>query len=248
MVERGNQSRVISLFADEQLAPNAEVQLDEDAVSHVRARRAVPGAAARVINGRGTVAEGRLETVERHRVSVLVTSVEQRPAPERLEVLVPVADKDRMLMAAEKCAELQITHWRPVVYERSRSVSPRGEGPRFREKVLARMRAALEQSGGAWLPEVLEEAELETALDALRNTVGKLVLDSSGTLLHSHMSQRINALAVGPEGGFSAGELALATDSGWTAASLGPTTLRFETAVIAGVAVIRVTPPRRSSE
>ena len=39
-----------------------------------------------------------------------------------------------------------------------RSVSPRGEGPAFGEKVRARMLSALEQSGGAWLPTILPDA------------------------------------------------------------------------------------------
>jgi 16S rRNA (uracil1498-N3)-methyltransferase len=45
-------------------------------------------------------------------------------------------------------------------------------------------------------------------------------------------------LAVGPEGGWSAAEIALFTRAGWHSASLGPRILRVETAVIAALAIV----------
>jgi 16S rRNA (uracil1498-N3)-methyltransferase len=45
-------------------------------------------------------------------------------------------------------------------------------------------------------------------------------------------------LAVGPEGGWTAAEVALFTRGGWHSASLGPRILRVETAVIAALAVV----------
>jgi len=45
-------------------------------------------------------------------------------------------------------------------------------------------------------------------------------------------------LAVGPEGGWTAAEIALFMDAGWQSVSLGPRILRVETAVIAALAVV----------
>jgi 16S rRNA (uracil1498-N3)-methyltransferase len=159
-----------------------------------------------------------------------------RPAP--LEVIVPVADRDRMLLAAEKCAELQVTAWRPAWFSRSRSVSPRGEGSRFRDKVVARMQAALEQSGGAWLPEVHPEASLPDALAAV-SAPTRLVCDSSGTSLQGRISHEGIGLLVGPEGGFEPDELRGITAQGWVPVALASSVLRFETAIIAAVATVR---------
>jgi len=44
-------------------------------------------------------------------------------------------------------------------------------------------------------------------------------------------------LAIGPEGGWTPGELKKFTQSGWKPATLGPTVLRAETAAIAAVAI-----------
>ncbi len=46
------------------------------------------------------------------------------------------------------------------------------------------------------------------------------------------------ALAIGPEGGWTADELAIFTAANWTAASLGKTILRAETAAIAAVSIV----------
>jgi 16S rRNA (uracil1498-N3)-methyltransferase len=49
---------------------------------------------------------------------------------------------------------------------------------------------------------------------------------------------RTTRFAVGPEGGFTDTEVALATDAGWQAADLGPRILRVETAAVAMAATI----------
>lgn len=230
---------MISFLTGDSLVQGSEVELPEDSVAHARARRVEAGDAARLLDGRGTIATGRLVAIEKRRLLVWVDIVSLVPRPRGLEVLVPIADKDRMLLAAEKCAELQVTAWRPVRYARSRSVNPRGEGPRFREKVEARMRAALEQSGGAWLPSILDEVEFEAAIRGVDAAMTRVVLDSSGTSLAGHIGKNDMALAVGPEGGLTEGELATARDLGWRTAALADTVLRFETAVITAVGTVR---------
>jgi len=45
------------------------------------------------------------------------------------------------------------------------------------------------------------------------------------------------ALAIGPEGGWTAEEMALFSEQGWKHVTLGPRILRAETAAIAGLAV-----------
>ena len=122
----------------------------------------------------------------------------------------------------------------------SRSVSPRGEGPAFQEKLRLRMIAALEQSAGAWLPVLEPEADAGTVLSTA--VVGHAVLlDGLGQPIVDVLRD-VHAplvLACGPEGGLEPGERAMFTDNGWRAASLGRNVLRFETAGIAGLALAR---------
>lgn len=231
---------MLTLFSEQVLEEGVELLLDDDAAHHAHVRRARPGDAVRLVDGRGTVARGTLATPDRRRVSIRIAEVSRMPPPVPLEIVVPVADRERMLIAAEKCVELQATAWRPAQFARSRSVSNRGEGEKFRGRLTARMRSALEQCGGAWLPAIHSEAD---AIDVLRESAGerRFILDSGGRALTTEPLDAAIALVVGPEGGFEASELEAARALGWIPASLGPTTLRFETAVIAAAAVIRAT-------
>ena len=240
-MERRDRAMITLFETGHEFVRGRTVTLSEEHVRHVRARRAVNGDAARLVDGRGHIAVGRIAASDKRSVSVAIEEVKVVPKPAALEVLVPVADRDRMLMAAEKCAELQITGWRPVYFARSRSVSPRGEGPKFHEKVVARMRAALEQSGGAWLPEVHAEVEGVDALKAASDQWMRVFLDAGGQPLPAGVASVPAIVAVGPEGGWETHEIALARDTGWRLTSLSLSTLRFETAIIAAAAVIRAT-------
>ncbi|HEX5829807.1 MAG TPA: 16S rRNA (uracil(1498)-N(3))-methyltransferase, partial [Gemmatimonadaceae bacterium] len=136
----------------------ASIELGADAAQHVRVRRMRAGDALRVHDGTGRVAWGTLASVERRGASVGVERVEVAARPAPIHLLVPVADRDRMLWLAEKAVELGLASWRPVRWVRSRSVAGRGEGSGFAEKLRARMAAALVQSEGAWLPELHADA------------------------------------------------------------------------------------------
>jgi len=207
-------------------------------VRHANVRRLEAGDEVRLTDGAGTVAHGHLRRMDHRAADVEVEQCESMARPLALTLLVPVADRDRMLWLAEKAAELAITDWRPVMYARSRSVSPRGEGAGFARKIAARMASALEQSGGAWLPELHGDASLEEAIEACE-AAARFVLDRAGASLPSFAPFGETAIVVGPEGGLESEEIELLLARRWRSASLGTTTLRFETAGIAAAAVVR---------
>lgn len=238
MVEREHRAAV-TLYVGDGFSAGQSLELPEGPAHHVRVRRVVQGDAVRLLDGRGSIADGVVEAFTKRRVTVRVGTVGHVDAPPPLHLLVPVADRDRMLFAAEKCTELRVTSWRPVLWARSRSVSPRGEGDKFREKVVARMVAALEQSGSAWLPESLPEMQPSEALAVPSVEAARVLLNATGAPLLSMTSAGSMTIAVGPEGGFEPAELELATTLGWRTAALGSSVLRFETALIAATAVIR---------
>ena len=152
-MERRDHTTVATFYADEVLAAGRRIELGEAPAHHARVRRIEVGEAIRVTNGRGAIGTGTLERLTRDLAVVSVEEVAERPRPPHLRLFVPVADRDRMLWLAEKSAEIGVTAWQPVIFRRSASVSPRGEGEAFMRKARARMIAAIEQSNGAWLPE-----------------------------------------------------------------------------------------------
>jgi len=142
-----------------------------------------------------------------------------------------------MLWLAEKATELGITSWRPVMWRRSKSVSPRGEGSTFQGKVRARMTSALLQSGGAWLPDMFPDASVDRAVSAAPAGT-RLVLARDGDPIASVPIGEPVTIALGPEGGMEADELKTFVDGGFHPVRLAETTLRFETAGIAAIAIV----------
>ena len=240
-MERRDRAGVATFYADAALAAGARVELDESAAQHAKVRRVGEGDPLRVTNGRGSIAEGTLERLTRGLAVVLLDTVTAVPKPAPLRLFVPVADRERMLWLAEKSAELAVSEWQPVLFRRSASVSPKGQGEAFIRKARARMIGALEQSGGGWLPELCAELSLEDALVRAQDLGGeRFVLERGGQSIIARHPKAAIAL-VGPEGGIAPEERTLIIDRyGWLPVSLGDTTLRFETAAILAAGVLRV--------
>jgi 16S rRNA (uracil1498-N3)-methyltransferase len=224
----------MTTFFVHKVAPG-RTELGEEAAHHVRVKRLVGGELVRLVDGEGCIGDGWIETIGKKSVTVEVMGVHSIDRPLAIHLCVPVADKDRMLWVAEKAAELQVERWIPVMYARSKSVASRGEGEAFGKKVLARMIAALEQSGGAWLPAIHPMLSAREVAEDMRG----IVLNQRGTRLGRMDFAAPAVIAIGPEGGFESEELGLFQDRGWRTASLGDVTLRFETAAIGAVAVAR---------
>lgn len=242
-MERGDPSGLAVFVTDDAPVSGATAVLGDDAAHHMRVRRLDVGTVVGLRDGAGHVATGTLVRLAKHSAQVEVTSVTVVPPPRPVHLLVPVADRDRMLWLAEKAAEMACTSWRPVLWRRSRSVSPRGEGVTFLAKVQARMRSALGQSHGAWLPQLFPEATPDrAALAAPEGT--RLMLDAGGVPMIGAGAPALEGtitLAVGPEGGFEPDEREALIAAGFVAVSLGRTILRFETAAVVALGIARAT-------
>ncbi len=238
-MERGDSAGLAVFFTSEPLVAGTICTLGEDEARHMKVRRIDVGATIGLCDGAGAVAEGRLVRLAKQGAQVEVSQVRHIAPARPVHLLVPVADRDRLLWLAEKAAELACTSWRPVLWRRSRSVSPRGEGVTFQAKVRARMQGALAQSHGAWLPQLFPEAPIERAIQAAPEGV-RLVLDAGGLpLARSPIAAGDVMIAVGPEGGFESDEIDALHAAGFVSAGLGDTILRFETAAVVALGIIR---------
>jgi len=210
--------------------------LSEEAAHHIRVARVGIGECIALRNGAGKAAVGTLVKVSKSSalVDISETSELSRPAP--IHLLAPVADRERMLWLAEKVTELAVTSWRPVMWRRSKSVSPRGEGPTFQAKVRARMTSALIQSGGGWLPDIFPESTVERAVAAAPLGT-RLLLSKDGEPIVGVPMRTPITIALGPEGGMEQAERDIFIGAAFLPVKLGDSTLRFETAGVAAVAI-----------
>lgn len=214
------------------------VTLAEGEVQHARVRRVGLGERVRLVDGSGGVALGTIVRLGKAEARIDVETVDHVDPPPVLHLMLPIADRDRMLLLAEKATELAVFSWRPVMWKRSRSVSQRGEGVAFQSKARMRMITALTQSGGAWLPVLYPDATPERAVVSAP-AGARWLLDADGEPVSNVAISAPLLIAVGPEGGLEPDQRAVFVSAGFTPVCVAPLTLRFETAAIAGLAVAR---------
>ncbi len=238
-MERDHRPGVAHFFSAEPLLVPGALVLGEDSAHHARVRRLAIGAPVTVRDGSGTTASGALIRMAKHHLELEIEAPRCPPQLPPVHVLVPVADKERMLLLAEKATELGVTTWRPVLWRRSRSVAGRGEGPMFAQKVEARMIGALLQSEGAWLPQRFTESNAERAIAALPAEGTRLLLDPEGAPIASLTLTSPVVIAVGPEGGFESDETEKLLEAGFQRVAIAGGILRMETAAIVALGVVR---------
>ena len=141
---------------------------------------------------------------------------------------------DRADFLVEKLTELGATRFVPLVTTRA-VVQPK---PAVVEKFTRAVIEASKQCGRNVLMGVDPPQKWEAFASRADLPSARFVLHTGPTLARLPTTRTGAAVAVGPEGGFTQDEIALALASGWTPASLGPRVLRVETAALAAVAVL----------
>ena len=235
-MECADRAPVATFFATDGFVAGGTVTLSEDAAHHIRVARVGVGDCVALRNGEGRAAVGVLVKSSRSSALVDITEISEIARPSPIHLLTPVADRERMLWLAEKATELGITSWRPVMWRRSKSVSPRGEGSTFQGKVRARMTSALVQSAGGWLPEIFPEASVDRAIAAAPLGT-RLILSKDGEPIAGVPMHSPVIIALGPEGGMEDAERDAFIGAAFLPVKLAQSTLRFETAGISAVAI-----------
>lgn len=138
----------------------------------------------------------------------------------------------RMELVVEKTAEIGVTKIVPILADRS--VARTGEGNKL-ERWRRIAESAARQSLRRTVPEVSSPVAFRDALEAAEGAV--LLHNGSELPSLEEVVPSPVGLFVGPEGGWSEGEIGLASERGAAFARIGATRLRSETAGI--VAVVR---------
>ena len=151
------------------------------------------------------------------------------PSPE-IHLFPAIIKKDNFELIVQKCTELGVVAFHPIVSERSEKKDLNIERLR---KIATE---ASEQSGKVILPEIFEPADLETAV---KNFDGKIfVLDFNGQKLPTKIGKGKIGILIGPEGGWSDNERSFFKKTKIKSFSLGTQILRAETASIVASALI----------
>jgi 16S rRNA (uracil1498-N3)-methyltransferase len=233
--------RVIRTCVDMPLAVGARLALPEEAAAHlVRVLRLGPGDGCVLFNGDGRDYAARIVSANRKSVEAEIASAREvrNESPLRIVLVQGIARGEKMDWVLQKATELGVAAIVPVHAARG-EVRLDGEraGKRLRHWRSVVM-AACEQSGRARIPGVAAPRALADALADLPAT--RLLLDPAATQpLPSAIAADGCALAIGPEGGWSATDIGTLQAAGFIGARLGPRVLRTETAGLAAIAALQ---------
>jgi 16S rRNA (uracil1498-N3)-methyltransferase len=198
--------------------------------------RLAPGARIEVFDGEG----GRYDAVVEAGFEAVRLGARQEAARAAVEIaLVPALAKgEKMDLVVQKATELGVARLLPFAAERSVA---RLEGAKGAERAARWRRIAEEaarQCGRADVPEVRPPVPLAAALADLAPGTRTIVFHPGAGRLGGAAGPSVAAV-VGPEGGLTDGELRACEAAGAERASLGPRTLRAETAAIVAVALLQ---------
>ena len=211
-----------------------EVRVEGPAYRHLfRARRLAANAVVRLVDGEGTARFGRAQEVTAS--EAWLSLGEDAPTNEPamyLELLAPVPKGSRLSWMVEKATEIGASAIRLMHAERA----PR----RISASTLARLKrvavAAVEQSHRSVVPVVSGAHDFSGLPVLLESLQERWFLQPGATEPSESSVETRAALLVGPEGGWTAGELEQLGEWGCQALGLGPTIMRIETAAAVGCA------------
>lgn len=235
------------VLLDVALLEHTEIELPSDIAHQVRdVLRVTPGAVIQLLDGYGATYTTEVLSLDRRRVVVRLGAREEQQAEFPCQVILCQG----MLKAAkfewilQKATELGVAAIQPLLTERAVAATEMtGEARQRRwQRILAE---ALEQCGGDRLPTLSAPRPLMHALASLpadaialfpweeadaaplRATLARAIATAGGLPVIKEVH-----IFIGPEGGFSAGEAALARRHGALLVTLGARILRAETAAL----------------
>ena len=211
----------------------------------INVMRGGPGTRVVLFDGTGWEYSAQVEEIGRAEATLAIVGRQQAdrelPIEIRLGVSLPKGDRQKWLV--EKSVELGVSRIIPLKTARSVAQPVEQALARLKRTVIE----ASKQCGRNRLMEISEPQEWSDFVAAAPaggyrllahpETAGSRQM-AVGSIRSAVCPLPTAYLAVGPEGGFTPDEVALATSAGWQQVDLGRRTLRIETAAILLVALV----------
>lgn len=232
--------RDVRLYHPEPLADGATVQLSDDAVRHaLKVLRMRDGDTVTLFDGSGREWPATLVGV-RGAAEVGAASSADRESPLDITLVQGISRAERMDATIQKAVELGVRSIHPVLTERSVVKLDAAKAARKVGHWRAVAVAACEQCGRNVVPAVAEPIPFADWVASPGQLVLVLAPGIGRPLAAAARDGRTPiALVVGPEGGLAPAEIDAVLAVGGEAVTLGPRTLRTETAGVAALAVLQ---------
>ena len=231
-------------FVNRQCIDHESIILEGDIIHQIRnVLRLQSGERIVVFDNDGLEYTVILDKVEKNQVKGTICNTKQAvESAIKITLYQALLKSDRFEFVLQKCTEIGVSIFVPVVCERCVARKPGANKVERWEKVI---REAAEQSGRGILPVLKSTVSFD---NACHSSVGLSLIAGVGLnslplreLLRSSTHQgdpvKIN-IFIGPEGGFTANELEIAQSCGVHKVTLGPRILRAETAGLVASTVV----------
>ncbi len=185
-----------------------------------------------LVNGNGSLAEARVESLDKRQATLLVEKVVREDPPARRVILAQAYPRaNRLDTILEKCTELGVTEFWLFVGEKSER----------KEAALPRVDAvlvsAMKQCGSLYLPKLVQKKGIKQWTELPCKTFFG-AFDEGAKFLPDVVRDEDSMLVIGPESGLTNEEEDVLRKLGAEGVSLSKNVLRTDTAAIAGVAYL----------
>lgn len=201
--------------------------------------RMSPGDSVELIHDGGLRSEAVIRTISKSTAELEVTAALSPIEPPRVRITLAqgVLKGAKMDLVIQKAAELGASAIAPVITERCQVRETRKQ-PRWEKIATEAARLSMQPLPPAIRP-IAGYAEFISALGS--GARGLVFWEEGGEALSDDDAPQDGELVIiiGPEGGLTRDEVTLAKDAGLKVATLGPRTLRAETASIAALSVVQ---------
>lgn len=234
--------RIPRLFVDQALTEHSDIQLNDQASHYLsKVLRLKEQSPLIVFNNRGGEYSAHIDKLNKKSLQLHIGEHQKldRLSDLQIHLGIGISKGDRFDWALQKATELGVTSISPLFTERT-EIKLKADRA---EKKLAHWRqvtiSASEQCQRNRLPNIHPPQTLDQWLEVTDADKKWVLHHRSPEALSPADKLNSAALLIGPEGGLSEEEIAVAIATGFSALSLGPRVLRTETAPIAAITLLQ---------
>lgn len=234
--------RIPRIYIDQPLAITEAVLLNENASHYLsKVLRMQEGRELIVFNGQGGEYSAQIKEIGKKQISIQVNQFaeDNRQSSLELHLAIGISRGERMDWVLQKATELGVTQIIPLITERT-EVKIKGEK---QDKKIQHWQqiiiSACEQCQRNILPILQEPKVVDDWLKTVSTDYRFVLHHRNDQSLSQSSVPKSVTLLIGPEGGLSEKEIALAEIEKFQSLRLGPRVLRTETAPVAAISLVQ---------
>ncbi len=211
---------------------------------HVKVLRLELGDSITLFDGQGLVAQALISHIDKKTIGIEILSKAQvlRQHTFPIHLVQSLIRNEQMDLIIQKAVELGVTEMTPLITERCQGRLNTEQALKKQQHWQEVVIAACEQSGCNFLPTVhLPISFADYMAEPIPTGAAPLILDTYAkqTLRDMNTAPGAAIVVIGPEGGFTRAEMALAHSKGYLSLRLHEQILRAETAAIAATSIVQ---------